>query len=110
MDYFMTNNIISVLTSDIVNSSKMKTEDVENLVGKQIPALISKMSSIAYNYSSYRGDSTQVTILDPTKAIYVATLLRIYVIACTNYDERYTNKYDIRTSIGIGTRETDNNG
>ena len=106
----MTNNIISVLTSDIVNSSKMKTEDVENLVGKQIPALISKMSSIAYNYSSYRGDSTQVTISVPTKAIYVATLLRIYVIACTNYDERYTNKYDIRTSIGIGTRETDNNG
>jgi hypothetical protein len=99
-------NIISVLTSDIVKSSKLSPATVRNLMEVAIPDFISRLG-YTESYSSYRGDECQFIVTRTEKSLYVSTLLRIFVITCTPVEQQYRSLYDIRTAIGIGTYEKD---
>lgn len=100
------NKIISVLTSDIVKSSKLLPATVRNLMEVAIPDFISGLG-LTESYSSYRGDECRFIVTRPEKTLYVSTLLRIFVITCTPVEQQYRSLYDIRTAIGIGTYEKD---
>lgn len=98
----MKRELISVLTSDIVRSSKMPPSRIDELMTHIVPDFISRLEGTS-SYSSYRGDSCQFTLTRPEKSLYISTLLRIFVITQTPVEQQYRSLYDIRTAIGIGT-------
>jgi hypothetical protein len=89
--------IHAVLTGDIVNSTQLE-KSVEK-------ALLKAMHQVMepYKFEFYRGDSFQVYMKEPHKALQVALLCRSIAISLGQNET--VSSSDIRISIGIGRIE-----
>ncbi|HEX3025141.1 MAG TPA: hypothetical protein VHP12_08015 [Chitinophagaceae bacterium] len=90
--------IHAVLTGDIVNSTKLTAVTEKKLV-KALNGILQ-----LYKFEFYRGDSFQVYMKEPGKALRVALLCRTAAIKAVQ-DEDFPGS-DIRISIGIGNVKT----
>ena len=84
----------AVLTGDIVNSTKLRAGTEKKLITRLNEILHS------YKFEFYRGDSFQVYIEEPAKALRIALLCRTAAISSVQHKDIV--KSDIRISIGIG--------
>lgn len=86
--------IAAVLTGDIVNSTKLLSEQEEELFRRLRQDVLK-----AYPHEIYRGDSFQVFMAKPQEALTVALACRALAIQFTGMGEL---DFDMRLSIGIG--------
>lgn len=80
----------AVITGDLINSSHVE-------ISKWLPLLketLSLFGSDPSDWDIYRGDSFQLQIEDPTKALEIALIIKAVV--------KTIKKLDVRMSIGIG--------
>ena len=105
----MEDNVYAVITGDIVNSSKLSPIESEKLIN-DILVFGKKISTIeSFNYiliDIFRGDSFQIIVKKPEKALYIAMLFRLYVRYRSN--KVIGKMYDARIAIGIGHIESFN--
>jgi hypothetical protein len=92
--------IQSVLTGDIVNSTKLHATKEKKLTNMLTELFISRNCKIEF----FRGDSFQAYTRDPRGALRLALLGRVAAISFSK-DEKIILS-DIRISIGIGTVKT----
>jgi hypothetical protein len=85
----------AVLTGDIVNSTRLTTDNEKKIV-KQLRSIL-----LPVKHEFFRGDSFQAYIKDAATALQTAILCRLAAIAVPP-GETGTNS-DMRISIGIGT-------
>lgn len=90
--------IHAVLTGDIVNSTKLDVLTEKKLV-KALNGILQP-----YKFEFYRGDSFQVYMKEPGKALQVALLCRAAAIKAVPGEDFPCS--DIRISIGIGNVKT----
>ncbi|HXB94845.1 MAG TPA: hypothetical protein VNU70_06795 [Puia sp.] len=90
--------LVAALTGDIVNSTKLASRQEQGL----LEALDSVLSGYVYEF--YRGDSFQVYVEDPARALRLALLCRAIAVGETEGEEDPVVA-DIRISIGIGPAE-----
>jgi hypothetical protein len=88
--------IHAVLTGDIVNSTKLLPATEKELV-KELGKVLRP-----YKFEFYRGDSFQVYMKEPVRAMQVALLCRTAAISMTA-GQNDTSLSDVRISIGIGS-------
>jgi hypothetical protein len=88
-------SIGAVLTGDIVNSTKLFESHEEKLVN----ALTLFFKN--YTHEFYRGDSFQVYVKQPKKALRLALVCRALAIGITGQEETEISG-DVRIGIGIG--------
>lgn len=86
--------IRSVLTADIVNSTRL-TAGKEKMLLRLLQQVLAP-----YKYEFYRGDSFQVYVKQADKALLVALLCRTAAVSMTQ--EKDTASSDVRISIGVG--------
>lgn len=96
------NHLFSVLTGDIVGSTKLNIDN-KYKISNVLRSTTSKISkyfqySIHSNIDIFRGDSWQMVITTPKKALRIGLLLRALLISEPGY-----NQLDTRFSIGFGT-------
>jgi hypothetical protein len=86
--------MVSILTGDIVNSSKLTKEQLTSVLKKleQFLEMQSKLHS-DMEFELFRGDSVQIKLNDPQSSLMLATQIRIFVLSLES---------DIRISIGLG--------
>lgn len=81
----------AVITADIVNSTRLKSAEVKNL----LTAITKTLASLKHEF--YRGDSFQVYVRNPQEALQWILLCRAIAISISE-----TAQCDIRASIGLG--------
>src|SRR6185437_5592453 len=86
--------IAAVLTGDIVNSTKLLSEQEEVLFRRLRQDVLK-----AYPHEIYRGDSFQALVEKPQEALAVALGCRALAI---QFSETAVMDFDMRMSIGIG--------
>lgn len=89
--------IEAVLTSDIVNSTLLDAPAEKKLLAN-LNTILSP-----YRHEFYRGDSFQVYMKEPDKALETALKCRTMAISLTKEESQVVS--DVRTSIGLGTVE-----
>ncbi len=106
--------LVSVLTGDLVGFSQ-KAGGSEDYLRSLEAAL--KFASKHYNFhfQIFRGDSFQGLLLDPSKSLEVALLIRSFLISRSDQGSPKDDiiksspptrgRYDARISIGIGTAD-----
>jgi hypothetical protein len=98
-------NVTSVITGDIINSRQVKNS---RLWLSPLKKTLSSEGNSPKTWEIYRGDSFQIEIKDPSKALLVALKIKV-TIKCTK-------GLDVRMAIGIGQKDfagskvTENNG
>ena len=90
----------AVLTGDIINSTKLLPEQESALIKKLSDPLEQFLGQRLYEF--YRGDSFQVFMEEPGKALQLALACRALAISITGEEEDPGVGTDIRISIGIG--------
>jgi len=96
-----TDNIVAVLTADVVKSSLMDVRFKQHLLQVEVKNFLEQHTQLV-DYQVYRGDEIQFTIANPEDALLVASLLRTFIITRTPDEQRYKRLLDIRIAIGIG--------
>ena len=94
--------IISVLTGDIVNSSKIPDAGVSLMKSLNKFLNQQKKNYPDIRFEIYRGDAFQIVLFQPELSIKLATLIRTFVISSSPTP---TQRYDVRISIGLGTAD-----
>jgi actin-like ATPase involved in cell morphogenesis len=94
--------IVSVLTGDIVNSSKIPAAGVSLMKSLNKFLNQQKKNYPDIKFEIYRGDAFQIVLFQPELAIKLATLIRTFVISSSPTP---TQRYDVRISIGLGTAD-----
>ena len=94
--------IVSVLTGDIVNSSKIPDAGVSLMKGLNKFLDQQKKNYPDIKFEFYRGDAFQIVLFQPELSIKLATLIRTFVISSSPTP---TQRYDVRISIGLGTAD-----
>ena len=94
--------IVSVLTGDIVNSSKIPDAGVSLMKSLNKFLNQQKNNYPDIKFEIYRGDAFQIVLFQPELAIKLATLIRTFVISSSPTP---TQRYDVRISIGLGTAD-----
>jgi len=94
-------NIVAVLTADMVKSSLMDVRFKQHLLQVEVKNFLEQHTQLV-DYQAYRGDEMQFTIANPEDALLVASLLRTFIITRTPDEQRYKRLLDIRIAIGIG--------
>ena len=94
--------IVSVLTGDIVNSSKIPDAGVSLMKGLNKFLDQQKKNYPDIKFEFYRGDAFQIVLFQPELAIKLATLIRTFVISSS---PKPAQRYDVRISIGLGTAD-----
>ena len=94
--------IRAVLTCDLVDSSKLNSEDRLTLINriKNFAELLSDQKQT--EYLVYRGDSLQGLLNDPSQALRHALYLKAYIKAYKIATSKRSTEADIRISIGTG--------
>ena len=92
---------IAIITGDIVDSTKMtKTERTSMLqLLQSLPEWLSPLCKT--NIEIFRGDSFQLKVTEPTKALQIALAIRAIIRA--NKFAGNNEQWDARLAIGIGT-------
>ena len=96
-----TDNIVAVLTADMVKSSLMDVRFKQHLLQVEVKNFLEQHTRLV-DYQFYRGDEIQFTIANPEDALLVASLLRTFIITSTPDEQRYKRLLDVRIAIGIG--------
>lgn len=92
------NNIVGVITADVVDSSKIPAELRESFL-EAVHQIQSQLQSIApFQMEIYRGDSFQIIMDDYSNAVLIAVLIR----AGLKMSSPAGQLWDVRMSIGIG--------
>ena len=94
--------IVSVLTGDIVNSSKIPDAGVSLMKSLNKFLNQQKKNYPDIKFEIYRGDAFQIVLFQPELTIKLATLIRTFVISSSPTP---TQRYDVRISIGLGTAD-----
>ena len=86
--------MVSILTGDIVNSSKLTKEQLTTVL-KKLEQFLEVQSKLHPNmeFEFFRGDSVQIKLNDPQSSLTLAAQIRIFVLSLES---------DIRISIGLG--------
>lgn len=99
--------IYAVLTGDIIKSSKIKEEQREYLLETlketfhEINAQLLKETTPPFEF--YRGDSFQMVLKQPQKALLISLIIRARLRSITEQQRKGQKNYaDARISIGIG--------
>jgi len=87
--------MIAIITGDIINSSKVNPQNWLKVLKKELNA-VGKSPSV---WQVYRGDSFQLQIENPEKALIHAVRIKAAL--------KLISPLDIRMSIGIGTKDYD---
>lgn len=104
----------SVITGDIIESTKLAISDREKLM-ESVQVILSDLTSI-YNLKSeiYRGDSFQILLDEPLYSFRVALILKMHIrsypiseISLSN-NQRKAKINDARIAIGVGQVENSN--
>lgn len=82
-------SISAVITADIVNSTTLPPSAAKKMIDRLTRVIT------PFKYEFFRGDSFQVYLKDPRKALKVALLLR-------GEARKFSSLHDIRACIGIG--------
>lgn len=95
------NNMRAVLTGDIINSSTLNQRERQELY-EAFPRLSAQLrerypAEIGYEISNFRGDSWQLVVNQPGKALEVSLFIRTYIrFSITD------RNIDSRVAIGVG--------
>jgi hypothetical protein len=89
-----TNKLTSVITGDIINSRKVQNS---RLWLSPLKKTLSSEGNSPKTWEIYRGDSFQLEIKDPSKALLIALKIKV-TIKCTK-------GLDVRMAIGIGQKD-----
>ena len=99
----MNQEIYAVLTGDVINSSSLELNDLQNLM-KELKTFGSSLKdSFIVDIDTYRGDSFQVLLKTPEYALYVSTLIRLWIM--DKSISLFNKAYDARIAIGFGVLE-----
>lgn len=91
----MNENIVGVITGDIVASQKIHAEDYDCMLYTLERTLTMLKGSRNMKFETYRGDAFQSVFAEPVEAIHSAVIIRLALKATTP-------SFDVRQSIGIG--------
>jgi len=87
--------IASVITADIINSTKLSKHDLRKLI-KTLSRIFGQ-----HQHEFFRGDSFQLLVRSPTESLLI--LLQARTAVMKMFDESSIPVNDIRASISIGT-------
>lgn len=96
------NNVFAVLTGDIVESTKLSSEDRQHL--RRVLYSASETIShyfhecVPYKLDVFRGDSWQFMVSDPSKSLRIGLFFRALI-----REGIVSKRVDTRISIGLGT-------
>ncbi len=94
-----TQNSIAVITADLVNSRKVAPAGAGDPIWRQaLKQELSQWGQSPADWQIFRGDSFQLKLENPAKAIWCAIQLKAAILALG------LNELDIRMAIGIGDR------
>lgn len=94
----ISNNLVGVITADVIDSSKIPAESRE-LFLESLRQIQSQLLSITpFQMEIYRGDSFQIVMDDFSNAVLIAVLIR----AGLKMSSPAGQTWDARMSIGIG--------
>ncbi len=98
---FVVMKIGAIITGDIVDSTKMTAEERATMLRllQSLPVLLSPLGKT--DIEIFRGDSFQVKVAEPSKALHMALTIR--AIIRTNKFAGNNHQWDARMAIGIGT-------
>ncbi|NLR93575.1 AsnC family protein [Flammeovirga agarivorans] len=88
--------MIAILTADIVSSTKTQNNALWSSCIEEVMDLPFFEDT---RWDIFRGDSFQIELSDPSRSLFLAILLRVFINA---KKELYDLKIDVRISIGIG--------
>ena len=96
------NSVYAVLTGDIVESTKLSSEERQHL-RRVLYAASEKVSQyfhecVPYKVDIFRGDSWQLVVSDPSKSLRVGLFFRALI-----REGIVSKRVDTRISIGLGT-------
>ncbi|MEP1385003.1 MAG: hypothetical protein ABJK64_14560 [Paraglaciecola sp.] len=91
----MKENLVGVITGDIVASQKIHSEDYDCMLYTLERTLTMLKGSRNMKFETYRGDAFQSVFVEPVEAIYSAVIIRLALKATTP-------SFDVRQSVGIG--------
>ncbi|MEO9946848.1 MAG: hypothetical protein ABJH28_02630 [Paraglaciecola sp.] len=91
----MKENLVGVITGDIVASQKIHSEDYDCMLYTLEGTLTMLKGSRNMKFETYRGDAFQSVFVEPVEAIYSAVIIRLALKATTP-------SFDVRQSVGIG--------
>jgi len=95
--------MIAVITGDIINS-RVLAAPLSWL--RPLKVLFSEWGNTPANWEIYRGDSFQLEIKDPLRALEVAMRIKAVIKAVQAEEEdKRTSPIDVRMAIGIGVKE-----
>jgi hypothetical protein len=94
-------SIVAVITGDIVHSSKMSRKQREQLLG-QLEAMFVDLDQCIEAAEIFRGDSFQVLLRQPEKALRAAVLFRAGLRKIPHQQEDQRQYTDARIAIGVG--------
>ena len=101
---FRCNMIQSVITGDIVGSSKLDMEERKKVLSVLNDTLL-RIKEIGVcnelSFEMFRGDSFQIVLNNPACSLSVAIIIRVALRA--NAPKNSKLKWDTRLSIGVGT-------
>ena len=96
-------SIRGVITADIIDSTQIPLKERQELIESIMEVMDELKKSIELEYELYRGDSIQVVVERPEKALLAAIAMRAGVKSRTPQGDSVL--WDMRTSIGIGETE-----
>ena len=97
--------IYGVISGDLVDSSKMSSQDVISLM-TELKTLLDRLKDVyKFEFDFYRGDAFQIISGCPENMLNLAVLIRLWVMKKTPEDVK--RRYDVRMAIGFGTSDTD---
>jgi hypothetical protein len=95
--------ITGVITGDVINSTTIPLEQRQQLV-ESISKVMEKIKAvISLKYEIYRGDSIQVVVDEPGKAMLVGLLMKAGLKSYTPQTD--IEPWNMRVSIGIGATD-----
>lgn len=92
----MNENLVGVITGDIVASQKIQSDSYDNMLYTLERTLIMLKDNSDMKFETYRGDAFQGMFEEPVEAIHSAVIIRLALKATTP-------SIDVRQSIGIGS-------
>lgn len=93
--------MVAVITGDIVQSSKMDREQRHQLLSA-LQKMFSELDKYTEATEIYRGDSFQILLSQPEKALLLAMLLRAGFRKIPHRQDAQAQYADARIAIGIG--------
>jgi len=98
----MKDNIIAIITADIINSTKINFDKRNELFEKYNEGFELIKQEFKMDFEWYRGDAFQAKSTSLTKSLRIALLLKFWI---KSIEKEIKKSLDLRISVGIGKAE-----